>query len=606
MITKLIESLKSNLKQLQTTIGLDIGSHSIKLIGLKMTSKGLFLTHIGIKEIPHPENQKDVGYLSEVLKAFLREVGIKPGKVSLTVSGSGVNIQRIRVPFMPKAELKEAVRWEIKGHLPFPVETAQIDFYILGEVIEEKVKKLDLMVVACPRHLIEQTLSIAQKVGFQPVHLDVGPFALWDAFLVWGQAKEDQEVALIDLGADKTGIHLFKGGILQFSREVTPAGADITRAIMEGIGPEEETDLLYQKAERIKPEVEVPSEGPYEKTVDDLRQVLDRTVSGQAQDESINLSKITFLMRPVLEKMAAEISRSLDYYKNQFNVDRIDRVLLTGGGAYLKNFSSYLGNELRLPVEHFNPLKGMLFDAKKIDVQILDRIGSQFTIAAGIALPQPKRIELLPSKEPIITKARILRSIPVLAPLIALLIFSLIIWDVSVQVATVKRERDAKVARVANIETLQAKLNLLKEKERKAKEELSLFPSSVLISVPCEEILREISRIMPDNVTLTVLSVQTKGTKANPTKVEPRTVGNWELHITGITFGSDIHCLTALAQVIEGLEKCPLFKNAKLLSADENKLYNRPGAEFEIVCDIVLDGQIREPKIGGHRGPPLQ
>ena len=63
--------------------------------------------------------------------------------------------------------------------------------------------------------------------------------------------------------------------------------------------------------------------------------------------------------------------------------------------------------------------------------------------------------------------------------------------------------------------------------------------------------------------------------------------GDRELHIAGITFGSDIHRLTALAQIIEGLEKSSLFKNAKLMSAEENKLYNQPGAEFEIVCDIV-------------------
>jgi Tfp pilus assembly PilM family ATPase len=37
---------------MQKIIGLDIGFHSIKLVGLKMTSKGAFLTHIGIKEIP--------------------------------------------------------------------------------------------------------------------------------------------------------------------------------------------------------------------------------------------------------------------------------------------------------------------------------------------------------------------------------------------------------------------------------------------------------------------------------------------------------------------------------------------------------------------------
>ena len=38
-VTKLIESLKSNFKGLRTTIGLDIGSHSIKLIGLKTLHK---------------------------------------------------------------------------------------------------------------------------------------------------------------------------------------------------------------------------------------------------------------------------------------------------------------------------------------------------------------------------------------------------------------------------------------------------------------------------------------------------------------------------------------------------------------------------------------
>ena len=559
------------------TIGLDIGSHSIKLVGLKTTSKGPFLTHVGIKEIPPGGNKEDANYISEILKTLVSEVGLKTKKVSLTISGSGVNISRIIVPSMPKAELKEAVRWEIKGQLPFPVETAQIDFHILGEIIEDKIKKLDLMVVSCPNHLIEQTLSIAKGAGLEPAHLDVEPFALWNAFLTWGRVKKEEEVALIDLGADKTGIHLFRDGILQFSREVTPAGADITRAIIEGIGTGEEPDILYEKAERIKKELGIPSEARNEKTV----------------EESIDLSKVSFHMRPVLERMAAEIGRSLDYYKNQFNVDRIDRVLLTGGGAHLKNFSSYLGNELRLPVEHFNPLREILFDSKKIDAEILDQMGSRFTVAAGVALPQPKRIEFLPVKEPLLTKARILKSIPVLAPLIALLIFLGIIWNMSAKVASIKQERDAKVAKVTNIETLQAKLTLLKEKEIKVKQELSLFPSSVIVSVPYQEVLREISHIVPDNVTLKLLSVQAK---AKPLKKEVPASKSQEgesqqdqesgLHITGIAFGSDIQCLTALAQIIEGLEKSPLFKNAKLISADENKLYNQPGADFKIVCDI--------------------
>ena len=41
-------------------IGLDIGSHSIKLVGLKMTSKGPFLTCLGMKEIPPGRDKEDV------------------------------------------------------------------------------------------------------------------------------------------------------------------------------------------------------------------------------------------------------------------------------------------------------------------------------------------------------------------------------------------------------------------------------------------------------------------------------------------------------------------------------------------------------------------
>ena len=44
------------------TIGLDIGSHSIKLVGLKMTSQGPFLTHAGIRKIPYKAEGEDLNF----------------------------------------------------------------------------------------------------------------------------------------------------------------------------------------------------------------------------------------------------------------------------------------------------------------------------------------------------------------------------------------------------------------------------------------------------------------------------------------------------------------------------------------------------------------
>ncbi len=92
------------------TIGLDIGSHSIKLVGLKMTSKGPFLTCVGVKEIPPDSDKEGINAVSEILRALVKEVGLKTKKVNLTVSGSGVHIKRISIPSLPKNELKEAIR----------------------------------------------------------------------------------------------------------------------------------------------------------------------------------------------------------------------------------------------------------------------------------------------------------------------------------------------------------------------------------------------------------------------------------------------------------------------------------------------------------------
>jgi Tfp pilus assembly PilM family ATPase len=60
------------------TIGLDIGSHSIKLVGLKITSRGRVLTHFGVKEIPQASDKEDWDFIAEIIKALFREVGLKP------------------------------------------------------------------------------------------------------------------------------------------------------------------------------------------------------------------------------------------------------------------------------------------------------------------------------------------------------------------------------------------------------------------------------------------------------------------------------------------------------------------------------------------------
>jgi Tfp pilus assembly protein PilN len=210
-------------------------------------------------------------------------------------------------------------------------------------------------------------------------------------------------------------------------------------------------------------------------------------------------------------------------------------------------------------------------------------VSALFTVATGIALPETRRIELLPAKPAYWSMARMEKLIPIVSSIVTLIVFLWIFLHMSGQMSVIKKEYDEKMTKVKMLEALQAELIVLKDKENRMKQDLSLIPSSVIIQVPFQEVLHEVGRIVPDNVTVTLLSVQDG---SDTSKKETQTKEGKGLQIKGIAFGSDLQCLTALAQIIERLEKSPLFKNARLVTADENKLYNQPATEFEIVCDI--------------------
>ncbi len=564
--------------------GIDIGSHSIKLVGLKKTSRGLLLTCLGMKKIPHGLDGDDVGVFSTLLKELVEEIGIKSKKVNLTLSGVGIHLRRLTIPSIPNEELIKTLPWEMKDHLPYPVETARIRYHLIGKFMEDGVKKLDLLVVACPNALIERTLSIAKGAGLQVIHLDIGAFALWNMLLAVDRLKIGETTALIDLGSEKMSLYLFKDDLLQFSREMTPAGADLTRAITDAMPFERDLHFLHEKAEKIKEQVGIPSV----------------TQGIKGFDETLDLSKISFLMRPVLEKWVAEISRSLDYYRNQFYGERIDRLLLTGGGAHLRNVISYLEGELHLPVEIFNPLKEMPFDSKTFGTGELEATGAFFTIAAGVALSDPRQIEFLDTKEPLRSTILSEKSLFITAPLLTVLLLFGIGWYKSAQINTLERERDEKVLRVAKLEDLRARLAILKEKEAQIKQDLSLFPSSVAPPIPYRKVLKEVNGVIPGNVTLTHLEVQTEApalkSTAQTSKPPDKESEHRILHLSALAFGNDIHCLTAIAQLIEGLEKSPLFSHVKLISTEVNKQYNQLAVEFDIICEIEVGQYTKEKR----------
>jgi len=529
------------------SIGLDIGSHSIKLVELRHAAKGVFLTNFAVKELP-PE--QGAGVIEEKIKELLHEENIKARKVTIGVSGPQVAIRRASFPSMPKKELKEAVRWEAGKFISFPPEKIIVDFQLLGEIVEEGARKLDLMVAAVEREFIENQLAIIKEAGLRTAGVGTIPHALWHSMQtippvcrVNGTGREAREgvTALIDIGAVKTSINIVKDNRLEFSREITTAGNAFTKAIEEA-GTLEGAALDFAGAEEIKKEYGIPKEEDVEEPKGHLP-----------------LRKISFAMRPVLERLLTEINRSFEFHKSRLEEERVGRIFISGGGARLKGLKEYLADQLGAEVELLSPFEGM---------------ASSLVIATGLALGKAKEINLLPEELRLIPRMLAQRYSPVaLACLAAFVLFGMYL-KMNVTSAKYRKELTSKKAELAGLQSANAGLFQLEETRKTLDQEKALLPKAALEQPSWGEILKEISRIIPRKTTLTGLSLRTKGTAK-------------ELRLKGVTFGGDAEVLGSIVEIMEGLEKSPFFKDARLSSSEENKEYSEQAGSFELRCEIV-------------------
>ncbi len=376
--------IKISKKKPKTYIGLDLDEKSIKLVELKKSPLGVALVNYAIKEVEGGEEADKTSAVIKTVKKIRSELGLEETEVFSSVSGPGVSIRRIVVPDMPEEELRGAVRWEAKNLIPFPLESVVLDYYVIGKVQDKGVEKLDIIVVAVQEDVLNKQIRILEESGLKPIGITVNSFALWDVVKKEVPFKEGEVIALIDIGAEAASINLFKNNILQFTREISVAGENITKA-MTGmlISDQYQLSLTYEQAEKIKLGYGIPKEGTLEKTSD-----------------GIPLSQILEIIKPTLRRMLNEILRSFDYYKEQFREAKIDRVFLAGGSSKLKNLEEFLSAGLGIKVEVVNPLQNINIDLKlSKEMEKLREVAPRLTLAIGLALGEAKTLNLVHVKK---------------------------------------------------------------------------------------------------------------------------------------------------------------------------------------------------------------
>lgn len=338
-------------------VGLDIGSSSIKLVQMNETKRGYSLEKFGIMPLD-PElivdgTVMDAGRVTEAIRQLVAEQKIKIKEVSLAVSGHSVIVKKIQVPVMSEDELEESIKWEAEQYIPFDINDVNIDFHILGQGEGgENREQMNVVLVAVKKDKLNEYTALITEAGLTPVIVDVDAFSLENMYCINYDIAAGEVVALVNIGASVMNINIVKNGDFAFTRDISIGGNRYTETVQK------ELNLSYEDAERAK--------------------------KGESV-EGVNPETLNAVIETVNGEVAAEITRSFDYFKTTSLQDKVDKVLLSGGCSKIRGLVPYLSERLGVKVDMANPFNHVEVNPKMFDVQYLREVAPQAAVGVGLA-----------------------------------------------------------------------------------------------------------------------------------------------------------------------------------------------------------------------------
>lgn len=349
-------------------VGLDIGSHAVKLVEFEHArGGGLTLKHFGIALLPYQTivegTIRDPDRVSTCIRNLVNNLGVKNRNVATSVSGYSVIVKKISMPSRDDVELETAIHEEAEQYIPFDMSEVNLDFDLLtdkrsalktdqGNGEKAEAKKVEVLLVAAKKEVVESYVSVIEEAGLNPVVVDVDLFALQNAAEI-GLEDRDLCIALLHIGASELGINVIRGGTSLFSRDTNQGGGQLTEKIMAGL------DVGYPEAERIK---------------------LGGTEAGK------ETQKLKEIFAGVVTGWAKEIRRALDFVMSTYPDTTIGKIWISGGASRIPGFMKYLSKEVLIPVEAFNPFSEIAVNEKIFDPVYIRHMAPQASVAVGLAL----------------------------------------------------------------------------------------------------------------------------------------------------------------------------------------------------------------------------
>lgn len=356
------------------TIGIDIGSSSIKVVEIMTTSKGFQVTQcfervLGLNAA-HDQEIEIIEFLREISQRF----DPSQTRYCLALRQDQVSIRNKLFPFSDRLKIYKSLPFELEEEIPLSGDNSVFD----AKIVRTLGRSAEVLACAAPKHHIRTLLQLCSDAGISPALISTEGTAFANIYEKWnepppahpamdnalmmeGESRPERTIHLtLSMGHTRTLVCAFEGNSLIGVRTILWGAKNI--------------------AEAISKKYEIPY-------LDALKEIQTKSFI-LTNKQGATFDQITFseTIAKSVRELVRDLQLSILEFKSEFNA-LITQVGLTGGASNIKNLGPFLTQQLELPVNKIYPLDmipNVLFEKNS-------KTDTTFGLALGIAIEGLKK-----------------------------------------------------------------------------------------------------------------------------------------------------------------------------------------------------------------------
>jgi len=248
-----------------------------------------------------------------------------------------------------KKDIASAVHWEAKKVIPLPLDEMILDWKVINNPAGADDTDVRVLLTGAPQSLVKKYIEIFKKAQINLLSLETEIFSLIRSLV----GHDKSTVLLLEVGSATTDVTIVDKGIPILNRSIDIAGQTITRAICKNLNVDE------NQAEQFKYDMGISA--------------LDFKSGG-----------VPKIIMESVSPIINEIKYAVGLYQGNDSNKKVEKIILSGGSAFLPNFIEYLSKVLDMKVIIGDPWANISYP---VDLKpLLNEIGPRMSVAIGLAM----------------------------------------------------------------------------------------------------------------------------------------------------------------------------------------------------------------------------